>query len=259
MISTLYYAIFYRPLYNGLVFLTGILPFHDFGLAIVVLTIVVRLILFPFSHRSTMAQAKMKQIEPEVSKIKEKFKDNKEEQTRQIMSLYREHGISPFSGFLMLLIQFPVFIALYMLLKQGVEANYTLLYSFINFPQNINTVFLGLVDVSKASYVISFLAALSQFFQVKLSMPSVKKISSGPRSFKDELQKNMGIQMKYIMPVFIFFIAQRFPSGLALYWTTSNVFAIFHEIIVSRKSKKLNEPGQQSSGKNKGSDRGDIK
>jgi len=258
MITGLYHTIFYQPLYNALVLLTNILPFHDLGLAIVILTILVRFILFPFSHRSVVTQRKMKKIEPEVNKLKEKFKKNKEEQTRQIMALYREHGISPFSGFLMLLIQFPVFIALYMILRQGTEANQQFLYSFISFPQHINTVFLGLVDISKSSYVISFLAAASQFFQVKLSMPAVKKAVSGSGSFKDELQKSMGIQMKYIMPVLIFFIAQRFSSGMALYWTTSNIFAILHEIIVAKKSEKINEGKLQSNRNNTGGNNGDT-
>jgi len=254
MITSLYYAIFYQPLYNALIFLTDILPFHDLGLAIIVLTLLVRFILFPFSHRSIVAQRKMKKIEPEISKLKEKFKKNKEEQTRQIMALYREHGISPFSGFLMLLVQIPVFIALFMLLRQGAEASREFLYPFVSFPENINTMFLGILDVSKSSYVVAFLAAVSQFFQVKLAMPNTKKTGSGPRSFKDELQKSMGIQMKYIMPVLIFFIAQRFSSGMALYWTTSNIFAILHEILVARKSEKTNEGELKPNRNNTGSD-----
>lgn len=239
MISAIYNTFFYEPLYNGLVFLTNHLPYNDLGLAIIVLTLVVRFILFPLSHRSTVTQRKMKEIEPEIAKVKDKFKKDKQEQTRQIMALYRAHGVSPFSGFLILLIQLPIFIALFMMLRKGGDFDTNILYSFIHLPENINTMLLGLIDVSKSHYFLSVLAGLSQFFQIKLAMPNIKKASPKERSFKADFQRSMSIQMKYIMPIFVFFIAQRFSSGMALYWTTSNVFAIVHEAIVARKAKSL--------------------
>ena len=174
------------------------------------------------------------------------------------MELYKEHGISPFSGFLMIFIQFPVFIALFMILKQGANLNSDMLYSFVNLPSNINTSFLGLIDLSKSNYVISALAGISQFLQIKLAMPNIKKVSNKDKSFKSELQRSMGIQMKYIMPIFVFFIAQRFSSGLALYWTTSNIFAILHEIVVSKKAKILNTQNDGANTNNKKSDRGSV-
>ncbi|MBU1091688.1 YidC/Oxa1 family membrane protein insertase [Patescibacteria group bacterium] len=247
MIGEIYNIIFYQPLYNGFAFLVDVIPFHNVGVAIVVLTLLVRFILFPLSHKSVVTQRKMKQIEPELSEIKEKFKKNKEEQAKQTMTLYRAHGISPFSSFFLLFLQFPVFIALFMILKNGTVFNPDLLYSFVKMPENIGTVFLGIIDVTRSSYFVSFLAGFSQFVQIHLSMPKVReKIKDN--SFKGQLQRSMGVQMKYIMPVFIFFIAQRFSSGMALYWTTSNVFAILHEIVVARKSKNIS---QKNDGKNK--------
>ncbi|PIS13410.1 MAG: hypothetical protein COT67_01940 [Candidatus Tagabacteria bacterium CG09_land_8_20_14_0_10_41_14] len=240
MISAIFHTVLYKPLYNGLLFLTDVLPFNDVGFAIILLTLVVRFIIFPLSHRSIVTQKKMKEIEPEISKVKKKIKD-KQQQAQEIMRLYREHGISPFSGFLMILVQLPIFIALFMLLRQGVLIEEGLFYSFVDIPEKINFIFLGLIDLSKASYVLSALAAASQFFQMKLTIPKIKKTESKERSFKNELQKSMSVQMKYVMPVFIFFIAQRFSSGMALYWTTSNVFAIVHEMVVARKAKKLKE------------------
>ncbi|MFC1756801.1 YidC/Oxa1 family membrane protein insertase [Patescibacteria group bacterium] len=239
MLGNLYHIIFYKPLYNGLVFLADVLPFNDLGFAIIILTVVVRFVILPLSHKSIVTQKKIKILEPEIKKIKEKLKDKKEEQTKQIMELYRQHGISPFSGFFMILIQFPVFIALFMILRDATSLNSEILYSFVSMPENINTLFLGFVDITKSSYIVSFLAGFSQFFQIKLAMPAIPKKTPGKQSFGSELQRSMGIQMKYIMPIFIFFVAQKFSSGLALYWTTSNIFAIFHEIIVSRKSKEI--------------------
>ena len=106
-------VVFYQPLYNGLVFLTGVFPWEGLGLAVVSLTLIVRLILLPVSHKSTKAQAQMRVIEPEVKNQKEKYKDNREEQAKQIMELYQRHGLNPFSGCLLLLVQLPVVISLY--------------------------------------------------------------------------------------------------------------------------------------------------
>jgi len=241
MISSIFNIIFYQPLYNSLVFLTSVLPFHDLGLAIIFLTVIVRFILLPLSHKSVVTQRKIKEIEPEISKIKNKLKDNREEQARQTMALYKEHGISPFSSFFALLVQFPVFIALFLLLKSDSLFDPNNLYSFINFPQEVNMFFLGIVDLSRANYFFAAFAGISQFFQIRLAMPQTKRNTTKDHSFKAELQRSMSVQMKYIMPIFIFFIAMRFSSGLALYWTVSNVFAIVHEIAVSKKAKKLKE------------------
>lgn len=259
MISGIYHIIFYQPLYNFFAFLINILPFHSLGLAIIILTFVVRFILFPFSHKSIVTQRKMKQVEPELSKIKEKFKKNKKEQARQTMALYKEHGISPFSGFLFLFLQFPVFIALFMILKNGISFDPGVLYSFVKTPEGINTIFLGFFDMSKSNYFISFLAGISQFVQIKLSMPKIQQKNTQDKSFKGQLQKSMGVQMKYIMPVFIFFIAQRFSSGMALYWTTSNVFGILHEIVVAKKSKNILQKNDRKNRYNQKINRRDTK
>ena len=113
MISQLFHAVIYDPLYNGLVFLVGIIPTHDVGLAVIALTIVARVIIYPLSKRAIETQMAMKKIAPEVEKIKEQYKDNREEQGRAIFALYRERDVHPFASFGLLLIQFPVLIGLY--------------------------------------------------------------------------------------------------------------------------------------------------
>jgi len=246
MLSFLYNNIFFKPLYNYLILLVGFLPFNDLGVAVILLTLTVRIVLFPLSHKASVTQQKIKKIEPEIKKIKEKFKNNKEELAKKTMEIYREHGISPFSGILMLLVQLPVFIALFMIFKNGSIFDQSTLYSFVRIPEEINTIFLGFIDLSKTSYVLSFTAALSQFFQVRLSLPaSQPQTSQKDNTFKNQLQKSMGIQMKYIMPVFIFFIARNFVSVLALYWTASNIFAILHELFVKRRLAKIDERRNQ--------------
>ncbi len=240
MIGNLFHIIFYQPLYNAFVFLVGVLPFHDAGIAVIVLTLVVRTILFPLSHRSIITQRRMRELEPDLKKIKEEFKKDSQEQTKRTMALYKAHGISPFSGFWMLIIQLPILIALYKLFSSGINFDAGNLYSFISMPSVIKTQFLGLIDIYKSNYILAALAGLTQFIQMQLAMPKIKKSAAGD-SFQDNLGRSMSVQAKYIMPVFIFFIALRFSSGIALYWTAMNVFAIVHEAIVANRAKKIKE------------------
>jgi YidC/Oxa1 family membrane protein insertase len=223
-----------------LVFLINLSPFYDVGIAIVALTIMVKFILFPFSHKSVVTQAKMRGLEPEISKIKEKHKKDQQQQARATMELYRAHGINPFSGCVMLLIQLPIIIALYKVFWAGLDFQTGPLYQFISIPEDINMRFLGLLNVSEKSYILAALAGASQFFQMKLAIPPVaKKSKSKELSFRDSFSHSMNIQMRYVMPVFVFLVALGFSSAVALYWTTMNLFAIVHEIFVRRRAKKL--------------------
>ena len=122
MIGSVFHEVIYNPLYNGLVFLVGLIPTHDVGLAIVVLTIIVRFILFPLSRRAVQAQLSMKQIAPEVEELKKKYSDNREQQSKAIFALYKERGIHPFAGFVLVLLQFPILIGLYWVFARGVKA-----------------------------------------------------------------------------------------------------------------------------------------
>lgn len=238
--SYLFNLFFYQPLYNGLIFLIGLLPWVDMGVAVILFTCIVKLILFPLSKKSILTQIKMKEIQPELDAVKEKYKENKQEQAVKVMALYKEKKVNPFSGILLIFIQIPIIFALYFVfLKGGLpKVNADLLYSsFVKIPDSINVSFLGLLDITQKGYLLAFTAALSQFFQVKLVIPKTKKTDSNSKtnSFKDDLAKSMSIQMKYILPVIIFFIARGLPAVVALYWTTSNLFTIGQELYLRRK------------------------
>lgn len=237
--SYLFNLFFYEPLYNGLIFLIGVLPWADIGIVVVLFTCVVKLILFPLSKKSVLTQIRMKEIQPELDAIKEKYKENKQEQALKVMALYKERKINPFSGILLIFIQIPIIFALYyVFLKGGLpEIKADLLYFFVKIPSSINISFLGFMDITQKSYLMAFMAALTQFFQVKLAMPKTKKTNPNQSSFKDDLAKSMSIQMKYILPVIIFFIARGLPAVVALYWATSNLFAIGQELYL-RKARK---------------------
>ena len=232
--------LFYQPLYNALVFLVSILPGASLGFAVIFLTLFVKIILFPLSHKSVSTQAKIRTLDPHIKKIREETKDNKQEQAKKTMELYREHGVNPFSGCLLLIVQLPIIFALYWVFFKGIESNPQLLYSFVVFPDNINTLFLGLIEMHGKSISLALIAGITQFYQIKLSMPPLQTEPSGTtRSFKDELAKSMSVQMRYVMPVLVAFIAYTISSAVALYWITSNVFSIGHELFVRRKAKQL--------------------
>ncbi len=240
MISSIFHTILYKPLYNALVFLTVIMPGADVGWSVVLLTIAVRLVLLPMTHKQMMTQKKLKLVEGELKGIKEKYPDDKQEQTKAMMDLYKKHGINPFSGFALLIVQIPILLALFWVFTRGVPFTGDALYSFVHLPEAINFKFLGLFDLSSKNIFLALLVGVSQFFQIKLSLPpTAPRDPNAKPDFGAELTRSMGTNMKYVMPAFVAIIAAGFPSVVALYWLTSNSFMIAHELIVRRRAKAI--------------------
>ena len=239
MISTIYHTFFYDPIYNGLIFLVSIVPGADVGIAVILLTIIVRLLLFPLSLKAIRTQIMMRELEPELTKLKEQYKGDREAQARKTMEMYRERKINPFSSFLFMFVQFLFIIALYFVFYHGNLPNIRseLLYSFIDPPLIVSTMFLGLFDVMKRNIALAALAGIFQFLQTRLSLPPTK-VPSGKPSFKDDLMKSMNVQMRYGLPVIVFF-ASYFTSGvIALYFLVSSIVSIGQELYVRRTLKR---------------------
>lgn len=236
MIAQFFHTVFYTPIYNALIALIHIAPWGDVGIAIILLTVLVKLLLLPLSVKAAHTQRLMKKIEPKVAEIKEKHKDDSEEQMRQIMSIYKEHGFNPFMNFLLILLQLPVIFALYyVFFRGGLPVVHTdLLYPFIPSPEIIRMQFLGIVDIAQKSLLFALMAGLSQFILFRLTFPKPEPLSKNP-SFKEEFSRNMSIQMRYIFPVIITGIAWSISAAVALYWTVSNIFSIGQEFLVRRK------------------------
>ena len=238
---TIYNAIFYQPIYNGLVFLMLLLPWADAGVIIILCTVIVRLVLFPLSQKSIKTQLKMKEIGPELEAIKAKYKD-KQEQAKKTMEFYKQKGINPFAGFFAILIQFPIIISLYWVFKGGgistVEP--TLLYSFIHLPtHSVSMIFLGFVNLAKSNIVFALLAAVTQFFQAQIITPTQPKpVPGAEKSLGNDLARSMTFQSKYVFPVLIFFIAYAVSAAVSLYWIVSNLFSIGQELFVRWHYKK---------------------
>ncbi|MDO8510129.1 MAG: YidC/Oxa1 family membrane protein insertase [bacterium] len=244
MLKALYNALFYKPLYNGLIFLLAVLPWGDAGIAVILFTCIVKLILFPLSRKAVETQLKMKQFEPEIESLKAKFKDDKQVQAVKLMEFYREKKVNPFSSFFVILIQIPIIFGLYFVFYKGglPVVNESLLYSFTPMPANINMEFLGLIDITNKSWILAILAGVSSFFQMKFSVPPIKK-KTGTSSFGDDLARSMNFQMRYFMPIVVLFIAYSISGVIALYWTTSNLFTIGQELVIRKRMKPRNGTG----------------
>lgn len=242
MISSLFHGLFYDPLYNLLVFVIDHVPGGDVGLATIIVTILVKVILFPLSKQATKTQLKMKVLEPELAKIKEQYGSNREEFGRKTLEFYRKNEINPFASFFLILLQLPVIIALaYIFISGGLPTIKTeLLYSFIGVPAVVSTLFLGFIDVSVRSVVLSVIAGLAQFVQIRLSVPAYVA-PANPKanpSFGDDLAKSMNVQMRYVMPLIMFFVCLSVSGAVALYWITGSLFTIGQELYFRKTIKK---------------------
>lgn len=239
MISSIFHAIVYNPLYNGLIYIIDHVPGGDIGWSVILFTCLVKIILFPLSKVSVRTQIQMRELQPQLNKIQEQYKDNKEIQAKKTLEFYRENKLNPFSGIFLMLIQLPIILALAYIFYYGglPKVDASVLYSFVQVPDFVNNMFLGLIDISKSSKVLAVLAGVSQFISIRLSVPPHVPTSDTP-NFKDDLAKSMNTQMRYVMPAFVFFISLGVSGAVALYWITSNIFTIGQEIYFRGNIKK---------------------
>lgn len=243
MISSIFNVVFYEPLYNILIFLSSIVPGHDLGIAIILLTLVVRFAFFPFSHKALHTQKKLKSLEPEMNKLKEKHKTNPEEQGRAMMALYKEHGVNPFSGIAVIFIQLPLFFALYWIARDNLASVATIAYSFVTPPAEISRLFLGLIDITSSNIFLALLAGLTYFVQAQLSIPPpAPKVEGQELSFGAEFARGMSFQTRYLIPIVITIAGFQLGAAVLLYWITTNLFTISHELIVRRKAQAIISP-----------------
>ncbi len=243
-IVDLFTTVVYEPLYNGLIFIMSVLPWADAGIAVIIFTVVIRLILFPLSRKAVQTQMKIREFDSELKEIKEKYKDDKQQQAQEMMAFYKDKGINPFSSFLLLLIQLPIIITLYhIFLNADFPAiNGEILYSFISAPEAVTVELFSLsfLTIAGKSWVLAGLAAATSFFQIRLSMPPPKPKTSNEPNFKEDLARSMNVQMRYVFPVVIFFISYSISGAVALYLASSNLFTIGQELVVRREYRRKN-------------------
>ncbi len=242
MIGAFFHTVVYEPLYNGLIFLIDSMPGHNIGLAVIVLTLLVRLLLFPSSKKAILSQMKMQEIQPEIEEINRKYKDNREEKAKKTLELYKQKKISPFAPLLPLFFQLPIIITLYYIFaRSGLPSvNTALLYSFVHAPQFTSTAFFGLFDITDKSWPVAVVAGITQFIQATVYTRLAGKTpqKTGAPSFQADFQKSMNFQTRFVFPIFIVFIAHSLSAAIALYWTTSNLFSIMQELVSRGKLKR---------------------
>lgn len=234
-------GLFYRPIYNGLIFLTRVAPSHDLGLAIILLTIIIRTILLMPSQKAMRAQKKMQEVQPRLEKIKEKYKGDQQRIAMETMAVWKETKISPLSSCLPILLQMPFLIALFYVIQSGLnpDNSYLLYTQYANFAlKDINTDFLGILNLTKVNiYVLPLIIGGLQFIQMKLAMG--RKTAAKP---KNEMAMATGM-MTYIMPVMIAVFTASLPAGVGLYWGASTTYGIAQQIFVNKsKGKEPDEP-----------------
>jgi len=193
------------------------------GVSIIILTILVRVILFPVFYKGAKDQTLMQRLQPQIKKIQAEHKDDKEKQAKALLDLDKENGLNPFSGFFLLLIQLPVFIALFQLFtKELATATFD------------NHTFLGLINLGDKNLFITTLTAFLQYFQGKLSYS--KQTVSEEKSQNPAVMT--GKAMIWIGPILTLVILSALPSALGIYWFTSTAFSILQQVYINKKIQK---------------------
>jgi len=228
---TIWNTVIYNPIYNALIYIAQHLTGQDVGLAVIVLTIIIRLALFPLSKKSIVGQYKMRALEPKLQEIKNKGL-TKEEEAQATFALYKEEKINPFSGCLYLIIQLPILFALYFSFSHGVIQP-AHLYSFLN-TDHLKSMFLGLLDITKPFFPLALLAGITQAIQAFLAPQPTAPNRTGDNNMQTQFAKTLSMQTKYVLPVIIIIIASRLASAVALYWSVANLFSILQELYLRK-------------------------
>jgi len=226
----LWNQIFYRPILNVLIFFYNTIAVRDFGLAIILVTLLIRLVLYPFFHKGTKHQMMLQRLQPKIKKIQETHKNDRTKQSEALMELYKEHGVNPFLGILLLIIQLPIMIALFWVVRTGLGSGQIAgLYPFVAQPAAINPLFLGIINLAKPSIILIGLAAIAQYAQARLAIyrnpdPSVQLSPA----------EKMAQQMAFVGPILTILIFYGLPAAIGLYWLVTSAFSIVQQVIVNR-------------------------
>lgn len=228
-----------QPIYNAFVAIVGVMPGYDAGLAIISLTFIMRVILYPVFTASIRTQIGMSAMQPELEEVKEKYKKDRERLAREQLALFKKYKVNPLAGFAALFIQLAVVIALYFaLFHEGFPAiDHDLLYSFVQAPAAVSTSFFGLIDLLAPNHILlALLVGLTQYFAIwlTLSRTHVPKGLSPEKAAVHRMQHRM---MLYLMPAVMAVTSYFFAAAVGLYFVAGNVFTLGQEWLVRRTYK----------------------
>lgn len=236
MLSAFFTTFIYNPIYNALALLVGFVPGGDVGVAIILLTLLIKFALFPLSLKALETQAMMRDIDPELKALRTKYDTNREELARKTMALLKERKVNPFASIFLILIQLPIIFGLYFVfLSEGTTAGFdpSLLYAFVPNPESASFLFLGAVSLTGKSVILALLVGITQFINARLMQFPAPNGEAG--SFSHDMAKSMQLQMKYVFPVVMAFVAYVISAAIALYFLVSNLFQLFQELYLRRK------------------------
>jgi len=235
--KALFETILYQPIFNGFIGLYNIIP--DVGAVVLILTLLIKGALFPLSKKSISAQKDLQELQPKLEELKKKHKGDQQKVAQATMELYKEHKVNPLGSCLPLLVQLPIFLGLFYVLRDVFETQrFDLLYSFVAQPEVINPMTLGLFDLSTPSIVLALLAGAAQFWQAR-SMQSKRAPKVAGKGGKDEnMMAMVSKQTMYFMPIITIVIGMRFPAGLTLYWFLSTLITAIQQHVMLGKGKK---------------------
>lgn len=223
----------YKPIFNTLIYLMSVMPGHSLGWGIIALTLLIKLILLLPNQKALKAQKAMQQVQPQLDALKKKHKDNPQKLAEETMKIWKKYKVNPMGSCLPMLVQFPILIALFYVVKDGLgNINPQMLYAGLqSFDLSmIDPVFLGLMDLTKVNILIlPVVVGLLQFAQMKLTLG--KNIKNAP---KDSPAPMMNKTMIYFMPLLIAFFTASLPAAVGFYWGTSTIFGIGQQIVVNR-------------------------
>lgn len=257
-IYTIFYLFLYQPIINFLILIYQHIPGQDFGVAIILLTIIIRFFLYPLSAKSIKSQKAITELQPQIKEIQEKYKNDQEKQVKEVLNAYKQAKVSPFSGFVPILIQLPILIALYKVLWDFQNTDLgSVLYSFISVTGEISPLFLGSIDLAKTgiiqtngesvfllgSMLIIIGAGISQFFQMKMMMRQIEKTKKKNKNKNKkgdptmEMAEKMQKKMIYFFPFFTVFILMKLPLAIGLYWLITSLFSIGQQHFILKKTQ----------------------
>lgn len=240
--SEFFTAILYQPIFNLFVLLYDVIP--DLGVVILLITLVIKMALHPLTTKSIRAQKELQELQPKLEKIKKEHKGDQQKIAQETMAMYREHKINPLGSCLPMLLQLPIFIALYYVL-QGIFGNFRsdLLYPFVANPGQINPVSLGIFDLSGTSVILAVLAAGTQYLQARMMQSKRPPQVAGEGGKDESMASMMNKQMLYFLPFMTLIIGISFPGGLTLYWFLSTLFMLLQQLWIFRKDKPKDGTG----------------
>lgn len=232
----LFTQILTRPILNLLLWLYDVIPGKDIGIAIILLTVIVKLLLYPLAKKQIAQQKALQDIQPRIAEIQKAYKDDREGQARELMALYQKEKVNPAASCLPILIQLPIFIALFHVLRSitGTQ-DFHLLYSFVAQPGQIVPMLFHIIPLDKPNIPMAIIGGAVQFWQSKqmfarnASKEPPKDVQDKPGAQDEGMAAMMNKQMMYMMPIVTVVIGFSLPGALTLYWLVMSLLTVLQQ------------------------------